>query len=64
MVEHFGGTLGVLDYPMHGKASRIQVLGGRIFEGLPKEFTRRSLSLALRVRDDAPRGARVTARER
>src|SRR5207247_143374 len=39
MVEHFGGALGVLDYPMHGKASRIRVLGGRIFEGLPKEFT-------------------------
>jgi anthranilate synthase len=39
MVEHFGGELGVLSYPMHGKASRIRVLGGRIFEGLPKEFT-------------------------
>ena len=25
MVEHFGGELGVLDYPMHGKPSRIRV---------------------------------------
>ena len=39
MVEYFGGTLGVLDPPMHGKASRIRVLGGRLFEGLPAEFT-------------------------
>jgi len=38
IVEHFGGALGVLDYPMHGKASRIRVIGGRIFEGLPQEF--------------------------
>src|SRR6185436_2078219 len=29
MVEYFGGTLGVLDPPVHGKASRIKVLGGR-----------------------------------
>jgi anthranilate synthase len=39
MVEHFGGELGVLDYPVHGKPSRIQVLGGKIFDGLPREFT-------------------------
>ncbi len=38
MVEHFGGKLGVLDYPVHGKASRIDVLGGRLFEGLPTSF--------------------------
>jgi anthranilate synthase len=39
MVEHFGGTLGVLDYPVHGKASRVRVVGGRLFEGLPREFS-------------------------
>src|SRR5207244_291433 len=39
MVEHFGGELGVLEYPMHGKPSRVTVLGGRIFQGLPTEFT-------------------------
>jgi anthranilate synthase len=39
MVEHFGGTLGVLDYPMHGKASRVRVVGGKLFEGLPREFS-------------------------
>ena len=31
LVEHLGGELGVLDYPMHGKASRIHVRGGRLF---------------------------------
>ncbi|HEX6211294.1 MAG TPA: anthranilate synthase component I, partial [Methylomirabilota bacterium] len=39
MVEYFGGTLGVLDPPVHGKPSRIRVVGGRLFEGLPAEFT-------------------------
>ena len=39
MVEHFGGTLGVLDYPMHGKASRVRVVGGKLFDGLPREFS-------------------------
>jgi anthranilate synthase len=39
IVEHLGGELGVLDYPMHGKASRIRVRGGRLFAGLPAEFT-------------------------
>src|SRR3989441_3958777 len=36
MIEYFGGALGVLDPPVHGKASRIRVLGGRIFAGLPE----------------------------
>jgi anthranilate synthase len=38
MAEHFGGTLGVLDSPVHGKPSRVHVLGGKLFDGLPKEF--------------------------
>jgi anthranilate synthase len=43
MVEHFGGTLGLLDYPMHGKASQITVVereGGEsmLFTGLPEQF--------------------------
>jgi anthranilate synthase len=46
IVEHFGGTLGVLDYPMHGKPSLITVSsennnggGGEVFFGVPKQFT-------------------------
>ncbi|WP_428268864.1 anthranilate synthase component I [Haliangium sp.] len=38
IVEHFGGALGVLPYPVHGKASEIHVRGGRLFEGLPTRF--------------------------
>jgi anthranilate synthase len=38
MVEHFGGTLGLLDYPMHGKASQITVTGGTLFDGLDQTF--------------------------
>lgn len=36
--EYFGGRLSVLDYPMHGKPSRIKVVGGTLFEGFPAEF--------------------------
>ncbi len=38
MVEAFGGTLGVLDYPMHGKPSLVKHRGLGVFEGLPGEF--------------------------
>jgi anthranilate synthase len=39
IVEYFGGTLGTLDQPMHGKPSRVRVLGGRLLAGLPETFT-------------------------
>src|SRR6266849_1038152 len=54
MVEHFGGALDVLSYPMHGKASRIRVLGGRIFEGLPKEFTAGRYHSLFAIREKLP----------
>jgi anthranilate synthase len=38
IVEAFGGELGVLDYPMHGKPSEITNTGQGIFEGLPERF--------------------------
>jgi anthranilate synthase len=38
VVEAFGGELGVLDYPMHGKPSTVRHRGLGIFEGLPAEF--------------------------
>jgi anthranilate synthase len=42
IVEHFGGKLAQLSYPMHGKPSKVQVdakLGCTgIFEGLPDKF--------------------------
>jgi anthranilate synthase len=38
IVEAFGGELGVLDYPMHGKPSMVRHRGIGIFEGLPDQF--------------------------
>ena len=37
-MEHFGGRLGVLSYPMHGKPSEVEVRGGRLFRDLPDRF--------------------------
>lgn len=38
MVEAFGGELGILDYPMHGKPSTVLHRNAGVFEGLPKQF--------------------------
>ena len=38
VVEAFGGDLGVLDYPMHGKRSVVRHSGAGVFRGLPEEF--------------------------
>jgi anthranilate synthase len=38
VVEAFGGELGVLDYPMHGKPSVVISKDAGIFEGLPGSF--------------------------
>lgn len=38
LAEYFGGRLGRISPPMHGKASKIWVLGGRVFDGLPSGF--------------------------
>jgi anthranilate synthase len=39
IVEAFGGELGVLDYPMHGKPSTVIHSNLGIFAGLPERFT-------------------------
>jgi anthranilate synthase len=38
IVEYFGGSLAVLDPPMHGKPSLVRVHGGQLLGGLPSEF--------------------------
>ena len=38
IVEAFGGELGILDYPMHGKPSEISHRNVGVFEGLPERF--------------------------
>ena len=39
IVEYFGGSLGVLDEPMHGKLSVVHALPSRLLLGLPQRFT-------------------------
>lgn len=38
LIEYFGGELGTLSYPMHGKPSEVTVTGGRLFEGIKSPF--------------------------
>jgi anthranilate synthase len=38
IVEAFGGELGVLDYPVHGKSSTLLHKGMGVFEGLPEQI--------------------------
>ncbi len=38
VVEAFGGELGILDYPVHGKPSRIRHNAEGVFQGLPESF--------------------------
>jgi anthranilate synthase len=61
MAEHFGGALGVLDPPVHGKASRVRVLGGRLFEGMPEEFLAGRYHSLFAIRDRLPAELAVTA---
>jgi len=51
----------VLDPPVHGKASRIRVLGGTLFEGLPTEFTAGRYHSLYARRDRLPAPLQVTA---
>ncbi len=40
VVEYFGGQLAVLDYPQHGKISKVSRLQtGNLWEAIPQEFT-------------------------
>lgn len=61
MVEHFGGKLGVLDYPVHGKRSEIRVTGGALFDGLPRAFRAGRYHSLYAIREALPAELRVTA---
>lgn len=39
IVEYFGGKLGVLDYPMHGKPATIHHQNSQLFVDMPSEIT-------------------------
>jgi anthranilate synthase len=59
--QYFGGTLSVLSYPMHGKPSRISVVGGHIFEGLPRQFVAGRYHSLFIEREGLPDALEVTA---
>jgi len=61
MVEAFGGQLGVLDYPMHGKPSTVRHHGAGVFEGLPETFRVGRYHSLFAIRDRLPSCLEVTA---
>lgn len=61
MVEAFGGELGVLDYPMHGKPSMVRHGGEGVFAGLPPEFRVGRYHSLFAIPDKLPGCLAVTA---
>jgi len=61
VVEAFGGKLGVLDYPVHGKASWVTHTGKGVFEGLPTRFQVGRYHSLFAERDALPSCLEVTA---
>ncbi len=65
IVEYFGGELGVLTYPMHGKASEIDVKDETgIFAGLGSSFTAGRYHSLYAILEQVPDELRVTALSR
>lgn len=64
LVEHFGGSLGQLDIPRHGKPSGIDVAedGGRLFGDLPKQFRAGRYHSLYAIPEKLPAVFKVTAR--
>jgi len=61
IVEYFGGELGVLATPVHGKASLVRVLGGAMFRGLPSTFAAGRYHSLFARRETLPAVLRVCA---
>jgi len=61
IVEAFGGELGVLDYPMHGKPSVVRSKGLGVFDGLPLEFQVGRYHSLYAIRNKFPACLEVTA---
>ena len=61
MVEAFGGEIGILDYPMHGKPSLIRHRNIGVFEGLPEEFRVGRYHSLYAIRDKLPSCLEITA---
>jgi anthranilate synthase len=63
VVEAYGGELGVLDYPQHGKSSRIQITDPEsvLFQGLPTAFDAGRYHSLYAIPDRLPSQLQVTA---
>lgn len=61
IVEAFGGELGVLNYPMHGKPSVIKHKGLGVFEGLPEEMQVGRYHSLYAIREKLPSVFEITA---
>jgi anthranilate synthase len=61
MVEHAGGTLGLLATPVHGKPGLVQVHGGSLLAGLSPEFTAARYHSLHATPDQVRGGYEVTA---
>ncbi|GGQ97935.1 anthranilate synthase component I [Streptomyces flaveolus] len=64
IVEHFGGTLGTLPWPVHGKPSSVEVAGdgGTVFRNMPARFRAGRYHSLYADPATLPDGLRVTAR--
>ena len=61
IAEYFGAELKVLDYPVHGQPSEIEVVETPLFEGLPRRYTIGRYHSLYVERDAAPEELEVTA---
>ena len=61
IVEYFGGRLGTLAYPMHGKPSGIRWRGGRLLSNLPERFEAGRYHSLFGERETLPECLEVTA---
>ncbi|MGY3080064.1 anthranilate/para-aminobenzoate synthase component II [Bradyrhizobium sp. LM6.10] len=59
--EYFGGELGQLTHPAHGRPSRVQVRGGRLMRNLPNEIVIGRYHSLYVERDSMPEVLDVTA---
>jgi anthranilate synthase len=59
--EYFGGQLGQLAQPAHGRPSRVQVRGGRLMQNLPNEIVIGRYHSLYVERDSVPEVLQVTA---
>ncbi len=61
IVEYFGGELGQLATPVHGKPSTVRVLGGQLLDALPTEFRAGRYHSLYARRSAVPDSLEVTA---